>query len=275
MSHKVSVIVTCFNNGHLLQHCVDSILNSSYKNLEIIIIDDASTDNSIDIIDKISDSRVIKLYNDYNIGAGLSRRKALMAATGDFIMFVDSDDSIDRFFIEVLLNKAVSTGADIVEGGVQYVDGRVWTRQDSVVEKIEDKVKYFFEKPLKFVNVGLYRKKLIDQSEAYCERPYIEDTPSYIHWLLSANKIVSINYPGYNYYTNPDSLTHTASKYKNLLFTVLGALDIQKAVKKFGINLWGSEQNLINILKSSLKLSGAYLEYTPEYDLYLQPLLKM
>ena len=269
----ISIIVTNYNNSHLLLKCIISILNSSYKYLDVILIDDSSEDNSANVITKIKDSRLNFLKNDYNIGAGLSRRKAIEAAVGDYIMFVDSDDSIDSFFIEILLSKAVKESADIVEGGIRTANGKVWRREGTIIEDTQKKVDYFLSKKLKSINVGLYKKSLIDSCPEYCDRPYTEDTPSYIHWLLKANKVVVIDFPGYIYYENPNSLTHTASRYKNLLFETLGKLDIYRACKEYGIRLFESEETIVRTFRESLKFSGAYLDYNPEFDIYIEPIM--
>lgn len=273
MIYTVSVIVTNYNNANLLSNCLGSVLNSSYENLEVIFIDDCSEDNSLNLVGDFKNPKLKILKNDYNVGAGMSRRKAIMASTGDYVMFVDSDDSIDRLFIETLLKEAIEKDADIVEGGVRFTTGKIWKRCNSVIEGAYEKVNYFLNKELKFVNTGLYRKSLIDLCPEYCDRPYIEDTPSYIPWLLKANKVVVVDYPGYIYYENPNSLTHTASRYKGLLFDALGKLDIYKACKDYGIGLLGSEEDIVKNFRGSLKFSGAYLDYNPEFDIYIEPIM--
>ncbi len=90
---KVSVIVTNYNYAHFLQEAVDSVTNQNYKNLEIIVVDDCSTDNSADVIANLSSSReLIKLKTPQNSGTAATRNLGLTAATGEVIAFLDADD---------------------------------------------------------------------------------------------------------------------------------------------------------------------------------------
>ena len=89
---KVSVIIPVYNNSNFIRECIDSVINQTYKNLEILIIDDNSTDNSRDIIDSYKDKRIKKIYFKKNKGAGLARNEGIKKSTGNYICFIDSDD---------------------------------------------------------------------------------------------------------------------------------------------------------------------------------------
>ena len=101
---KVSIVVPIYNTEKYLKNCLDSILNQTYKNLEIILVDDGSTDSSKKIIDNYAkkDSR-IKVVRQKNQGQSTARNNGLGIATGDFISFIDSDDKVAKNFIEKLL----------------------------------------------------------------------------------------------------------------------------------------------------------------------------
>ena len=94
MDNLVSVICPSFNSELFLERSIDSVLNQSYANLELIIIDDFSNDNSRNIIEKKSkqDPRIIKIFNSENLGPALSRNKGIKKAKGRFIAFLDADD---------------------------------------------------------------------------------------------------------------------------------------------------------------------------------------
>ena len=113
----ISVIIPVFNVQEYVEECVKSVLDQSYQNIEIIIINDGSTDASSDICKRIAnmDSR-IRLIEQKNIGLGETRNRGIELAKGDYIAFVDSDDYIHTDFLKILLNKAEETGADIIEG---------------------------------------------------------------------------------------------------------------------------------------------------------------
>lgn len=253
---------------------VSSILDSTYTNIECIIVDDASTDSSRKIVETFKDCRVVPIYNESNIGAGLSRRKGIQTATGDYIMFVDSDDTIDSFFIERLVTAAEYHNADIVEGGVILSGQSVWRRKEQVIESSEKKLAYLFNKKYKFLNVGLFRKNLVDRCPEYCGRPYIEDTPSYIHYLMQSNKVVVVDYPGYLYNSNPNSLTHTASRLKNAVFNTLAGIDIEDCLNQYGLTIGKTVAQIIEDLFIALEYGGLRQEYNPSYDKYLDMIIK-
>lgn len=120
----VSVIVPVYNTEAYLSRCIDSIVSQSYVNLEIILIDDGSTDNSGIICDHYAsqDSRII-VYHQQNSGAGTSRQYGLNHSSGDLVVFVDSDDWIASNMIELLYNAMVNGGADISVCQFKYVRG--------------------------------------------------------------------------------------------------------------------------------------------------------
>lgn len=111
----ISIIIPVYNTGNYLQECIDSVRQQSYKNLELIFINDGSTDNSSAILSKAieSDSR-IKVIEQENSGLSAARNRGLREASGDYIMFLDSDDWIDKETCEIALGKMKLYDADVV-----------------------------------------------------------------------------------------------------------------------------------------------------------------
>ena len=105
MDNLISVIVPAYNIAPWLPRCLDSILAQTYKNLEIIVIDDGSTDSTSRIIDEYAkkDSRIVAVYQD-NAGLVSVRNTGIEMARGDWVGFVDGDDAIDRGFYQMLSN---------------------------------------------------------------------------------------------------------------------------------------------------------------------------
>ena len=113
----VSIIVPVYNVGAYLRKCLDSILNQTYRELEILVIDDGSTDRSGKICDEYRKDRRVRVFHTENRGLSCARNLGLDEAKGEWIGFVDADDWIEPDMYELLIGKAVETGADIVECG--------------------------------------------------------------------------------------------------------------------------------------------------------------
>ena len=114
----ISIIVPVYNAEAYLDRCIKSILNQTHRDFELILVDDGSTDSSIDICYKYAqkDSRII-VISQQNSGPGIARNRGLEIASGDYIGFVDSDDYIHSSMYELLYYAAISNSADIVQCG--------------------------------------------------------------------------------------------------------------------------------------------------------------
>lgn len=128
MDNLISVIVPAYNVAPWLPRCLDSILAQTHKNLQIIVIDDGSTDATGEIIEKYTklDSRVVSIYKE-NGGVSLARLEGIKRATGEYIGFVDGDDEIEPDMYERLLDNILKYNAQISHCGyqMQFADGRI------------------------------------------------------------------------------------------------------------------------------------------------------
>ena len=115
MFHKISIIIPVYNAEEYLYECLDSLINQTMKNTEIICIDDGSTDNSYEILSEYAakDNRFIILQQE-NKGAGAARNKGMEIAKGEFLAFLDADDFFEHDMLEITLNKIEKTQADFV-----------------------------------------------------------------------------------------------------------------------------------------------------------------
>lgn len=118
---KVSVIVPVYNVAKYLGRCLDSVLSQTFQDFEVICINDGSTDNSLEILHQYAqkDERV-KIINQKNSGAGLSRNTGINMAQGDYLSFIDADDWIDKHFLEKVYHLAKVSKADIIETTKSY-----------------------------------------------------------------------------------------------------------------------------------------------------------
>ncbi|MCV9884803.1 glycosyltransferase family 2 protein [Metabacillus halosaccharovorans] len=115
MVPKVSVIVPVYNCENYISACIESILNQTYARIEIIIVNDGSIDNSEQFIMeyKEKDNRIIYLFQE-NSGPSEARNKGILTSTGDYLVFIDSDDTVDKEYIELLLNETIRLDADLI-----------------------------------------------------------------------------------------------------------------------------------------------------------------
>lgn len=155
----ISVIIPVYNVELYIRDCLASVINQTYKNLEIIVVNDATPDRSMAIVEEFAktDTRIKIINHEKNTGIGVVRNDALMQATGEFVAFVDSDDTIDRSYYEKLIKRQFETGSDIVRGSfiTNTGFGKVF-RYNITVSKMEHKWALSG-----LLMIGLYRRKLI------------------------------------------------------------------------------------------------------------------
>ena len=115
----VSIIVPLYNQERYLEHCLHSICNQSYHNLEVIVVNDGSTDHSLSVAESWAEKdHRIKLLNKSNEGVTMARRDGLLQATGEYVAFVDSDDLLPPHSVEILVKHMVEFDVDLVIGAV-------------------------------------------------------------------------------------------------------------------------------------------------------------
>ena len=127
MRPKISVIVPIYNAELYLEQCIESVLNQTLRDIELLLIDDGSTDNSFLICEKYKkrDNR-IQLYTNKNVGQGLERNFGIKKSTGEYIAFLDSDDQYKENMLEKLYQRAIETNADMVSCRIVDIhDGKI------------------------------------------------------------------------------------------------------------------------------------------------------
>ena len=190
---KVSIIVPIYNTGSYLKKCIDSLVNQTEKEIEILLINDGSTDNSEKIVKDYKDDRIIYISKK-NEGIGKTRNLGIKKARGKYLMFIDSDDYIKNTCVEIMYKNAIENNADIVISNF-YKD------YDGNILKIE--YPYFEPSSLKdnpeiinMVNMGpcnkLYKRALVKDNFFDDDIKY-EDVNFVVSALLKANKIIKIN----------------------------------------------------------------------------------
>ena len=191
---KVSLIVPIYNSQNYLEKCIKSLISQTLKDIQIILINDGSTDNSEKIIKSFDDERIVYISKN-NEGIGKTRNLGIDKATGEFLAFVDSDDYLNEHFCEYMYQKAVNDDCDLV------VCDFFEDRNTLVGIKFKDfKDTNLRETPelINNINLGpcnkLYKKSLFDdKSNRFEENLKYEDAPFVVKMLLSANRIGKVN----------------------------------------------------------------------------------
>ena len=168
---RVSVIIPVFNSEDYLDDCIQSILNQSLREIEIIIVNDGSTDNSSNIIKHYAhkDSR-IKIIEQKNYGGGIARNKGIIHAQGEYIGFVDADDWIDSNYYECLYFNAIQNQADLVRTlQMRYYTDKVIEAHNNAIIKSRFENKELLKKSEHFFSVlpVLYKRELIIKNRIY------------------------------------------------------------------------------------------------------------
>lgn len=218
----ISVIIPVYNVELYLEKCVDSILNQTYKKLEIILVDDGSTDSSSKICDeyKKKDKR-IKVIHKKNGGLSDARNCGLDIAKGNYITFVDSDDFVNLKMIELFYDVIKKYGCDIVFGGA--LDYKNINMKESNISSDLNNVKEYSKiEILKLINTTmvnraypkLYKKEIFDDIRFPVGLIY-EDSFSAPYIYEKVEKVIVIPYIVYYRYINPSSITHLSFSKKN------------------------------------------------------------
>lgn len=207
MNKKISVIIPVYNtNPEFLQKAINSVLNQTYKNIEVIIVNDGSTDNNTLNFLKTLNNKNINIINQENKGAGGARNTGINSATGDYIGFLDADDWLDKNFYEVLLNLCENNDADIACGMLT----RATKFRKIKMEYFKDGIYSNFSDKMENISNGsvcskLFRKSLFENVR-FIEHIYWEDNPVLVELLLKSNKVAFTTKVRYLYRKNTSSI---------------------------------------------------------------------
>ena len=211
MNDLISIIIPIYNTEEYLERCLDSIINQSYKNLEIILVDDGSTDLSKEICNNyLKKDKRIKYFKKENGGLSSARNYGIKKANGKYIGFVDSDDVISLDMFSILYNNLINTSSDMsicevvrFNDTVNFINSnnvKIYNSKDILKIILEDK------KICNFAVNKLYKKELMKDIE-YPIGKYQEDVGTTYKFIKNAKKIVYSDSKLYGYYSRSDSIT--------------------------------------------------------------------
>lgn len=215
----ISLIIPIYNSERYLHHCIASIINQSYQSLEIILINDGSTDNSLNICQQLQkqDSR-IKIINQENKGASIARLEGIKQAKGEFLIFVDSDDIVEPDYVEQLYNALQKHHTMIAACGMikHTASENVKINKDKRPQLLEENElhKRFFNYELWGFGGKIYHKSVF--TDIYFPKATInEDYVVMAQLFLKHKRISFIDIPLYHYLIhNNESLSNTRLSHK-------------------------------------------------------------
>lgn len=213
---KVSIIVPIYKVEKYIHQCVESILNQTYTHLEIILVDDGSPDSCGIIADELKDRDTrIKVIHKENGGLSDARNAGMEKATGEFTMFVDSDDWLDPNMIENMVYHGIASEADIVQSGFYYayedkllIDNRYYQEDEPAVTLDNKRLMYELVKNEKVKNFAwgkLYQTKLIKKIP-FTKGVLFEDVFWAHHVMHHVDSYLMIHQPFYYYRQREDSI---------------------------------------------------------------------
>lgn len=223
MEDKITVIVPAYNVEQYLEKCLDSILSQDFEKLEVIVVDDGSTDDSPKIAEAYKEKypNIVKVLHQSNRGLGGARNTGIKNATGKYILFVDSDDTIKAGMLSTLYNTIEIGEADIIFFGIEYVDeeDRVLARRQEFEEEYLEftlqEQPYIFVKDA-FVCDKMYRTELFTKNNIYfLEGVWYEDLNVESKLILYTKKMIFINKSFYKYLQRNGSIMHNKNIEKN------------------------------------------------------------
>ncbi|WP_195953172.1 glycosyltransferase family 2 protein [Clostridium saudiense] len=226
MNPEISIIIPIYNVEQYLKRCIDSILNQSFKNFELILVDDGSTDNSGKIIDEYeSIDKRIRVIHKENGGQGSARNRGLDIAKGNYIGFVDSDDWIHRDMYKCMYKFITKDNTDIVQVNhnivTEYISDEKCNLDDIKSTNIDDIIRKFtncnsFEiLPFIFTVNKLYKRD-IWKDLRFSEGKFAEDLRIIYKVYFNISKFKIIDFKFYNYYMSCNSSTRGEFNIKKL-----------------------------------------------------------
>lgn len=253
---KYSIIVPVYNSEKYLDDCLNSIFKQTNQDFEVICVNDGSTDKSLDILNKYKDE--IKIINQENQGVSLARNNGVKKASGKYIIFVDSDDTIENKLLEKI-DIVSKNNPDLIRFGANRI--------------IDDKQREI--KAPKFNNLNgkeafkeIVKNEIIDSPclYAYLKEFYLKNNfefmPNMYHEdfglipkiIMLADKVTSIEYPGYNYIKRENSITTDNAKNTKRINDFLTQSKILLKEKNFTKEYYSYIANCI--ITKALQLKG-------------------
>lgn len=213
---KLSIIVPVYNAEHFLDKCIKSVQSQTLQDFELILVNDGSKDNSLEICKKYSqeDSRII-VFNQENSGQSKARNVGLENANGEYIAFLDSDDWVDSDYYERLVVACEKNEAEVSCGSIlrvrkNYQKYRIKYTEEKVYTNSQEKIDIAHVPDMCYVWNKVYKKEFLDRINLkFVEGMFFEDVDFVTRAVYFSNKIVTVPDTYYHYWTNRNSTVKT------------------------------------------------------------------
>ena len=269
MEPLISIIVPVYNTEKYLKECIESILNQTYKNIQLILVNDGSTDDSLNICKsyKQIDNRVL-VIDKPNSGVSETRNFGISVANGDYIGFVDSDDYIEKVMYEILLNKIISDNSDLC-AMIEYTINSFYIDEiknvDQTITGFEALSKLLLLRFPASLCACLYSKNIIKEKTLNKNIHFFEDFEFNFRILLESKVVSVCNKKLYNYRANETGANHQEINEKRM--TCLNIYEsVTSKIRNYNTNLekyaaYFRAHCLISIISSLSKKKKAKNEY--------------
>ncbi|MBV7582753.1 glycosyltransferase [Pseudomonas sp. PDM33] len=262
-SPLVSIIIPAYKAEHFITRCLNSCIKQSYPHIEVIVINDCSPDSTGFICDQFAliNTNIKVIHNLKNEGPQLARPKGVSLARGELITFLDSDDSLASNAVELLVNEAIKTNADIVIGGYEIISNRgsqYRTPPKNIFNTADKWIEFFFKFPFRYQWAKLYKKEHI-QNISIPENIFHGEDLIFNIQLFTSDKIkivATLNEPIYHYRENKLSISRNHS-----YISTKNSLDAQLWIKEYleSLDLLNSNKIKNSFLVHSVdKLAAAF-----------------
>lgn len=287
MNDLVSVIIPVYNSSLYVEKCISSIFSQKFKNIEVIAVNDGSNDNSLAILYKLRTKYPsLKIIDKKNTGVSDTRNVGIKAATGNYILFVDSDDYIEDNMIEVMLKKANETKAEIIRCNANIFNARG--------EITHEDLTYFSNKLFSTKEIVIYKRFFTDTDALNCYTPlllinkksivnfdtslvFIEDIDFYLRLFLNSNSIYFLDMNLYNYRYNINSSSKKISNVKNNIESVIRAVNkLSDTINIAAINVdkYSYNNRYFKLIMQKLELLVKYGKFEDLDDVFNNDIIK-
>ena len=253
LEEKIAILVPMYNAERFIARCLKSILDQTYKNIEIIVINDGSSDSSLEICKEMAESdERISVYSRENKGVAITRNELIEKCNSKYLLFLDSDDFIDADYVQTLYELMKKYNSDMAACNLYfYSDKKKINKQlKQGADEKELETKEAFKKLLYQYEIQhgptckLYKKELFEGIK-FPEGKTYEDLATIYKIVHRCNKVAITSYQGYNYVYNEEGITKNIFKESDLFMLTCGEEIFKFTEQNYGEDLKLASENLL------------------------------